>query len=155
MTSTAHKTIIWAALGLVLVALAVIALGHSGPVEQARVRLLPFQAFPGAVACVVRRCPGAAASWRFLIINGLGNIVVFMPLGMILYVALKRQAPALNRPVLYVILFGALVSLIFEIIQLWIPGRVTEPDDVVLNAAGALLGSLTIRWGETILSRTK
>jgi glycopeptide antibiotics resistance protein len=54
-----------------------------------------------------------------------------------------------------VILFGALVSLIFEIIQLWIPGRVTEPDDVVLNAAGALLGSLTIRWGETILSRTK
>jgi glycopeptide antibiotics resistance protein len=153
MKTPMRKAALWAGLMLVIVALAVIALGHAGPGEQkSTVRLLPFNEFPGAVVCVVQQCPSAAASWHFLVVNGLGNIVVFMPLGMMLYVALKRQAPFLEHPVLFVMLFGALVSLIFEIVQLWIPGRVTALDDIILNTAGALLGSFSIKWSEGALN---
>jgi glycopeptide antibiotics resistance protein len=153
MKTPMRKTILWVGLMLVIIALAAIALGHTGPGEQkSTVRLLPFDWLPGAASCVIRQCPAAAASRRLLVSNGLGNIVVFMPLGVLLYATLKHQAPFLDHPVLYIMLFGALVSLIFEIVQLWIPGRVTALDDVILNTAGTLLGSLSIKWREGVLN---
>jgi glycopeptide antibiotics resistance protein len=155
MNPTLHKIITWVTLALVLIALTVVTLGHAGPSRQAEVRLLPFRDFIREASCIVRGCPRVRASWRYFVVNGLGNVVVFMPLGMIMYVTLKYQVPALNRPVLYAMLFGALVSLVFEIVQLWIPGRATESDDVILNAAGTLLGSLAIKWGEVVLNRTE
>jgi len=151
-----RKNIVWVTLALVLIALTVIALGHSGPSEQrGTIRLVPFAELPGAVRCVVRGCPATRSSWHYLIVNGVGNIVVFMPLGMILYVALKHQASAPSRPLLVATLLGALVSLIYEIVQLWIPGRVTALEDIILNAAGTLLGSFTIKWGEAIFNPNK
>ena len=59
-----HKTIVWVTLVLAIVVLALIALGHPGPGDQkSTVRLLPFKEYPGAVRCIVRRCPAYMASW--------------------------------------------------------------------------------------------
>ena len=151
MTPTTRKAIAWAALALVIVVLTIIALGHTGPVEQRRIRLLPFQEFPGAIACVVQGCLWAGSARRFLLVNGLGNVVVFMPVGMVFYIALTQQAPELGHPVLYGLLLGASLSLVFEVAQLWIPGRVTALDDIILNAAGAWLGSLAMKWASPVL----
>lgn len=150
------KTFAWVTLALVIIALTFIALGHPGHTAQrGTIRLVPFAEYPRVISCIIRGCPATQSSWYYLIVNGMGNIVVFLPLGMILYVALKHQASAPGYPILFATLVGALISLIFEIVQLWIPGRVTALDDVILNAAGTLLGSYTIKWGEAIFHRNK
>jgi glycopeptide antibiotics resistance protein len=151
-----QKTIVWVTLALVIIALTLIALGHPGQTaERGTIRLVPFEEYPRVIRCIIRGCPAVKSSWYYLIVNGAGNIVVFMPLGMILYVALKHQASAPGHPILFATLVGALISLIFEVVQLWIPGRVTALDDIILNAAGTLLGSFTIKWGEAIFSPNK
>ena len=68
-------------------------------------------------------------------INIIGNISMFIPTGIIL-------------PILYkdlncfwkVLLAGAGLSFVIEMIQLLFPGSVTDIDDLILNTAGAVIG---------------
>ena len=69
-----------------------------------------------------------------LVINLLGNIVMFMPIGFFL--------PLLWRtPFIDTVLSGMLISVIIELIQLLLP-RWTDIDDVILNTLGAAAGFL-------------
>jgi glycopeptide antibiotics resistance protein len=104
---------------------------------------MPFAEYGEQIACVMRNCRSVGTASLFLLVNGLGNIVVFVPLGGILCAAARlhfdRQASVLISAAI-----GLGIGLIFEVAQLWIPGRVTATDDAILNAAGSALGAWAV-----------
>lgn len=71
----------------------------------------------------------------------LANLLLYVPLGLLLAVALP---PRLGRPggVLTALALGTLLSATVEALQLVIDGRVSSGADLALNAAGTLLGAL-------------
>jgi VanZ family protein len=107
------------------------------------IRLEPFSEYSEQVACVVNNCPSVRTALLFLLVNGLGNVVVFMPLGALLYAASRLHFN--TRTSLWTAsLVGLGFAVIYEVAQLWIPGRVAATDDVILNAAGSLLGAWAV-----------
>jgi len=83
-----------------------------------------------------------------MLIDLAGNVVVFLPLGLTLALALRGR-PA-GRRLFLATLGGAGLSLIIELVQTAIPSRVTALDDWLLNAGGAFLGALAVcavSWG--------
>lgn len=75
-----------------------------------------------------------------LLINVIGNVVVFIPLGIGLAGLWHRGRiwPTFGRAVLG----GFLLSLAIELMQLAIPGRATDVDDLIFNTLGTMLGVL-------------
>jgi glycopeptide antibiotics resistance protein len=82
----------------------------------------------------------------YLLIDLAGNIVVFIPLGTAL--ALAMRARASRRRLLLVTLGGAGLSLVIELIQTSIPSRVSAVDDWLLNTLGVFVGAVvcTVSW---------
>ena len=68
-------------------------------------------------------------------INIIGNISMFIPTGIIMPILYRR----LDR-FWKVLLAGAGLSFVIEMIQLLFPGSVTDIDDLILNTAGAAIG---------------
>lgn len=80
-----------------------------------------------------------------LIINFLGNIVMFMPFGFF--------APLLwNVSDRVAVLFGFAASLTIEVSQLFLP-RSTDVDDLILNTFGALLGLLLYKIASRYINK--
>ena len=77
---------------------------------------------------------------RHLLIDMVGNIVVFAPLGATLALALGG-GPG-RRRLMLATLIGAGLSLAIEFAQTTIPTRVTALDDWLLNTGGAFLGAV-------------
>ncbi len=75
-----------------------------------------------------------------LLISLAGNIVVFIPLGAAVALALGRSLAA--RRWLGTVVVGASLSLLIELVQTGIPSRVAAVDDWLLNTAGSALGAL-------------
>ena len=74
-----------------------------------------------------------------LLLNVVGNGVLFLPLGAALCL--------LGSRVRTTVLIAFSISTFVEITQLFVPGRTTSVDDVMLNTLGALLGhALLLRW---------
>lgn len=71
---------------------------------------------------------------NYFIINFLGNIIMFIPLGLIIPILFKTNS-------LIVILSGFCFSLFIEISQLFLI-RGTDIDDIIFNALGTFLGLL-------------
>lgn len=96
--------------------------------ENQRVRsleLVPFDAFLNA------------GGWFGPVFNTLGNIALFVPLGMLTVMLWRHTA----RPVLRTVLAGLLFSLLIETTQfLFALGR-TDIDDLLLNTLGAAVGA--------------
>ena len=69
------------------------------------------------------------------LINLIGNMAMFIPLGIVWPAAFKKLDTHLK-----VIAAGVGVSLTIEILQLPFFGRSTDIDDLILNSAGFLLG---------------
>ena len=69
-------------------------------------------------------------------VDFVANILMFAPIGLLLVVLLgaRRWAVALTAAVAFTVLI--------EVVQLGIPSRVADVNDVLLNAGGALLGVL-------------
>ena len=68
-------------------------------------------------------------------INIIGNVCMFIPTGIIMPILYKRLDCFWK-----VLLAGAGLSLVIEMIQLLFPGSVTDIDDLILNTAGAAIG---------------
>lgn len=71
------------------------------------------------------------------------NILGFIPFGFCFF--LHRRFVRPNQPAvnfLFVVLVGALVSLTIEIIQAWLPNRVSSTTDLLTNTFGTLLGAV-------------
>lgn len=87
----------------------------------------------------------------YLFIDALGNVAVFIPFGAAVATATlvgarSRRRSGFWRWWLRVSLAGLALSLIIELGQLAIPGRVTDIDDVILNTLGTAFGALIV-WG--------
>lgn len=72
--------------------------------------------------------------------NILGNIILFIPLGFILVLKFKKI-----NDLLTVILVGLLSSTTIEIIQLLLPNRAFDVDDIILNVLGIIVGFLIFK----------
>lgn len=86
----------------------------------------------------------------YLFIDVLGNVAVFVPFGAAVAAATllsgrRERRGSFWRWWLKVTLAGLALSLIIEIGQLAVPGRVTDIDDVILNTLGAATGALIMR----------
>jgi glycopeptide antibiotics resistance protein len=76
-----------------------------------------------------------AGGGRAVLVNLVGNIVAFLPLGLLIPLA-RPRARALGRT----LLIGLGLSLGIEIAQ-WLAGyRVSDIDDIILNGLGTLFG---------------
>ncbi len=82
------------------------------------------------------------------------NILGFMPFGFCFFAFRQRHRPnrVLANTVL-VVLIGLAISLIIEIIQAWLPNRVSSSMDLLTNTFGTLIGA-TLAVGVESLFRT-
>jgi len=86
-----------------------------------------------------------------LLIDLAGNVVVFVPLGAALALALSDKP--MKRQLLLATLGGAAFSLCIESLQTAVPTRVTALDDWLLNTAGAAVGAMFGCWASNRISR--
>ncbi len=81
------------------------------------------------------------------------NVLVYLPLGFFLTLALHRL-PGRWTQAIAAGLLGALFSFCLESLQTWLPSRVASNLDLACNTLGTGLGALLARWnGERFFSR--
>lgn len=83
---------------------------------------------------------------RLFIRNVLGNIILFIPLGIFITYYIK------NKTFLITVLLSLLISCSIELAQSII-GRTCDVDDVILNTIGGLFGYLIYLKGNLILNK--
>ncbi len=71
----------------------------------------------------------------------LTNVAMYLPVGALAYVLLRRR-PGVLGPLVLATLAGAAFSLVLESAQSFMPGRVPSRLDWLTNSAGTLLGAL-------------
>lgn len=144
MMRSAGWQVRWLILIAVTLVLSWVALGHRGPTDEAVpiIEPVPFADYPGAVKCLLTRCPGSSAAASILLIDGLGNVVVFIPFGASVGLAVARTASTRGKLVRIAAAAGLMLSAGFEIAQLAIPGRVVAIADLMTNTLGAWIGGV-------------
>lgn len=96
------------------------------------INLIPFKVIPETYREAVIN-----GRTNYFIINFLGNIIMFMPIGF--FIPILWNIKGRN-----VILIGAGISMFIEISQLLLP-RGTDVDDLILNTLGTALGLLVYK----------
>ncbi len=83
---------------------------------------------------------------KLFIRNVLGNIILFVPLGIFLsyYIKLKNMFPCL--------ILSILISSCIEFIQAKI-GRTLDVDDIILNMLGGILGYFIYKYGYKLINK--
>jgi VanZ like family len=93
---------------------------------------------------------------RLYVEDVIANIVGFIPLGMILgaYFAFGHSR---SRTILYATLAGGFLSFIIEVLQAFIPRRVSGTTDIITNTLGALIGAVVARpdWVRSLLQAAR
>lgn len=135
------------------------------PVTPATVSLLPRYLALAYVALVVYASLHPFAGWRDPGISPLAfldagwprwwtgfdlaiNVLVYVPLGYLLTLALGRQTGK-PMPALAGALLATLVSLCLEALQSWLPTRVPSNLDLACNALGGFVGAIAAWHGGT------
>jgi glycopeptide antibiotics resistance protein len=115
------------------------------------VNLTPFQQKWPALACLMSNCRWAKGAATFLFVDVLGNLAVFVPFGAALAVATFPATPESGATRTFrsgwwlrIGAAGFLFSLCIELVQLLVPSRATDVDDVILNTLGSLLGAALV-----------
>ena len=78
-------------------------------------------------------------SWLGDLSDAPANMLLFLPVGYFVRLALQRSHP---HPVRNAVLWGALLSTCVEVLQLFLPDRLSSISDILSNAAGAGAGAL-------------
>jgi len=104
------------------------------------INLIPLVEHGRALVCLISGECASGRKWRFFLIDVLGNILIFVPLG----TGLAGIWPGNNRrqTIRRAAILGLLVSLTIELIQLTIPTRFTDVDDLIFNTVGTMLGAI-------------
>lgn len=119
---------------------------HAGEAQTNSNNFVPF----ASLAWTFTKRPFAI--WREVA----GNIVLFVPLGVLFPMIWKKTDEFLKM-----LAIGAGISLALECIQLAISTilgftyRVFDIDDVLLNAAGCMLGYVLLRVGKTMVEKSR
>lgn len=92
--------------------------------------------------------PGDGLHWGSpaTAVNVLGNLLLFLPLGVTLPAAVR----ALRSPLLLVPAAAALSALVELTQYTYVPGRAADIDDIILNTTGALVGLVAFRLVRTL-----
>jgi glycopeptide antibiotics resistance protein len=70
------------------------------------------------------------------------NVLGFVPFGFFFFLYRQCSRPArMAKNILLVVLAGAAISLTIEVVQAWLPNRVSSVMDLLTNTTGALLGA--------------
>ena len=138
------KLVRWLIVLFVTLVLSWVALGHTGSTSNTAPHIVwvPFVDLSRAIWCLLSSCPTSAAAARLRLIDGLGNIVVFIPFGVSVGLVAATMSFSSRNVALLAFIAGLGLSVFFEIAQLFIPGRVTAIDDLITNSLGAWLGGL-------------
>jgi VanZ family protein len=72
----------------------------------------------------------------------IGNIVIFLPVGFLLYFPLRQQTGSSQKTITWSCAIGLILSLNIEMLQYFSLVRMSSLIDVVTNTLGAILGSL-------------
>jgi hypothetical protein len=85
--------------------------------------------------------------WRVMLSGNVmdvgGNILLFLPLGVLFRVASSNRG---RRSALRVLALGVAVSVVIETVQLFEPERYSSPLDIASNGLGAMLGAFLQDW---------
>ncbi|MBE6890788.1 MAG: VanZ family protein [Ruminococcaceae bacterium] len=85
--------------------------------------------------------------WMYFIINFLGNICIFIPIGFLICLLWQKQS------LFKTAMIGFGISLFIEICQLP-QARSTDIDDLWLNTSGSIIGFFIYKLSEKILKKT-
>lgn len=108
--------------------------GRTTPVSVYRYNLVPFREIKRFLLHYHQL--GAMT----VIVNVFGNIVVFVPLGILLPEICKSIFKRLRFPRIAIVTVIAFISLIVEFIQLVAKVGTFDVDDIILNTVGGILG---------------
>ena len=71
------------------------------------------------------------------------NLIGFVPLGFVLYVLFIQAGGVFQKKaIIFSVVFCFSISLYIEIVQAWIPDRSSDAIDLILNTAGAWIGTV-------------
>ncbi len=113
-------------------------LSPQGSVRE--INLIPFAEASHALRALLRSPrPLDHPALPFLLVQVVGNVVVFIPIGF--GIAGLFWQPGCWRTLRRVLILGFLLSLSIEVIQLTLPTRATDVDDVIFNTVGSGLGA--------------
>jgi VanZ family protein len=101
--------------------------------------VVPLRHHLAAFRCWLDDCPAADTALQYLLVDVVGNVLLFVPLGFTFAAASTR--PARWGRVAAATLSAALLSLSIEVLQLAMPSRASDVDDVLFNTLGALVGA--------------
>lgn len=94
-----------------------------------------------ALTCLINdTCFSPRRALWFLLIDVVGNVIVFVPLGLGLAGVLHQTN--LRQTIRLAALGGFGLSLLIELSQLVIPSRTTDVDDLIFNTLGASIGAV-------------
>ncbi len=102
--------------------------------------VVPLRHHLAALRCVLADdCVHAAAAARYLLVDVVGNLLLFVPVG--LTVAAAHPGRTRRRRFLVATAVALVLSAGIETAQLWMPSRASDVDDVLFNTTGAMLGA--------------
>jgi VanZ family protein len=107
--------------------------------------LYPFSGWrwpPGQEALSLAQLPWTSWHYAFDIWS---NVLGYVPMGLLIAIAALRSAWTLRGALGYALLLPALLSYSCEVLQHFVPGRVSAMEDFITNSAGAALGAL-LAW---------
>lgn len=113
--------------------------------------LRPLEHHGRALQALLDEHPNREVLLSYLLIDVLGNVLLFAPLGLAVAGALGARPPAARLAGAAGV--GLLLSVTIEGIQLLVPGRATDVDDVIFNALGALSGAALLVVAERLARR--
>lgn len=144
------------AVALVVAGILWITLRPTGlPGDPAGTNLKPLEHHGRALQALLdgpSRSANREAIVRYLVGDVLGNVLLFVPLGL----AVAGAAGAGRSPTVRLAAAGGLgagLSVAIEGVQLVVPGRATDVDDVIFNALGALVGGAVLLVAERLYRR--
>lgn len=111
--------------------------------------LKPLEHHGRALQALLREPPNRDVILYYLVSDVLGNVLLFLPLGFVVAGALTGRSPVQRLAGAFG--FGLVLSAAIEGVQLLIPGRATDVDDVIFNAAGSVVGAAALLVGERLV----
>lgn len=117
----------------------------------AAINLKPLVHPAQAIQCVLTHCPNFQNSLSLVIINIIGNIVAFIPIGYG-FTAFTKTFLKKRYATVIAITAGFGLSLSIELLQLNVIGRISDIDDLIFNTLGTLIG-VSLYFGRLFLKR--
>jgi glycopeptide antibiotics resistance protein len=117
--------------------------------------LYPFTfAAPDAYAATTGASIRPEPTPRTVAMDIVRNILLFVPFGVAFALLLRSRQWAFRRMLAFALMAGLGLSLTVEILQLYLPRRVSSVRDLLTNGIGAMIGVIVYRrWGDTVLRR--